>query len=87
MLPPVTDTDVAYFEDKLKKVILFKPGQIHELPARRQVVRLRAVTSWLGDHGSWWSVEDVVSGDVFYFAQRGIGRQLTEMEILAWAAA
>jgi hypothetical protein len=70
----------------------FRWNQIHELPERARLVRLvygfrpPPPDDDVPSEGVWWLVEDILTGVAIKCPATSLGRQLNDMEVLAWAA-
>lgn len=56
--------------------------QCDETPVRL-VMRISPPAS---EGGFWWEVECIATGKIYLAPERKIGREISEMEALAWAA-
>lgn len=89
----VTDdekADVAWFRKNLWRsvgLIRDREGRTFKLREHNRVVKVLQMTDYDSDGtGIWWEVEDVISGERSTCGEGAIGRELNEMEVLAWAA-
>lgn len=68
-----------------------QPGQIRLLVAEGlptcpvQLIERSVAPTWT-DKGAYWLVERLDTGEKLYAARSALKRQMSEMEVLAWAA-
>jgi hypothetical protein len=87
LLPQFSDAEEARLRELIEKMSEFKVDQYHLDVEVGVVIKLRRRVETPGVAGLWWEVEFVVSGRVIQMPQNMIGRQLTEMEVIARVSA
>jgi hypothetical protein len=84
------DEDVKYFRKNLWRsvgLVRDREGLTFKLRDQERVVRVLQLTDYdSAGTGIWWEVEDILSGEKLTCGEGSLGKELNEMEVLAWAA-